>query len=1086
MAFEAILDNLEVVSYSFIVRGKEPGIILLSKLQPPEIKTKTLRRQRLLHIMSRNLDKKVILLCAGPGYGKTTLLSHFISQKNKPIVYYHLERTDAEPAVFFSYLAAGLQKLKPSFGGKMAHLRHLFNQPYRYSDIIVGTFINEFVECIKDDTYVILEDYHTLQPSMAVDKALDFLFKHMPANLHFIITSRSEPNLYFALMTARDEFFELTSQQLRFTKGEIGKLFKKTYSIPLKSRDIEWVEKYSEGWPVSLRLMIQSTSYLEGITSSEHTRALVGGYLQSQAGLFNYFAQEIYFQETVRMRRFLLECSLFELLNPELFDAATRRKNSSVLFSELARRNAFVVRIPAHGYRLHNLFRDFLYSKFTDAKLKRAIRMRAADYLAKKDKYDEALSFYVQAGAYKRMIAIINRIGPLYTGEGRSGMLCSYVEQIPAKIRNRDHDLLITYSRALTIVGRLAESRRSILRARGLLKKMPRAKRKHADVLYALGGISYTEGKFKSAMQYYRDALKVCPPGSSLTRASILNSLGSLYTFLGGRYAPKAVSLYDKAHKIAQHRGYGDIEASILNNWAMSEWKMGNLNTAYAKLSKITGILAQHFSPGCGAGFFNAARLSILLGHAAEAKSILDVGVKTCSSYNDMWSMVTLWSGYGLLYQEAEELEKAKQYLNKSLQMADKLGVERLTVVATNEMCKICITDADLIEAEKCISAIWALKKSRDDAEAIPYLLTEGRVRAAQGRYQDAESVLIDALRLAEKFSEIFHQFMICMELSRLLYAISDTLRSGDFLRRAIRISREKKYDYLLLKNLQQNEWMLQAIRSYDIEQGYVKAIIKKSKIDIHWIDGKFFGVPEVVIDDRPIDDGMWQTSKTKKLFFYLLLHKGEKVSGDRLIDALWNEVSGKKGSSSLRKALQYVRAITKSTLGIGEDLICAARGSYQLAPGVLVNLDTDGFEDLLKKAKDTGDRVEKRVLLEKIISVYKNGFASGWYDDWVEQLRRHYQCKYEEGLVLLLDLYEGDGEYIGAMNICKRLVSLNFLDEQHHRRLMRVLAQLGRFGEIEQDFQKLKKALRKELKTEPQKDTVEIYEALARMPPGG
>ncbi|MDH4211189.1 MAG: hypothetical protein OEV79_07040 [candidate division WOR-3 bacterium] len=1068
------------------MRGKEPGIILLSKLQPPEIKTKTLRRQRLLHIMSRNLDKKVILLCAGHGYGKTTLLSHFMSQKNRPIVYYHLERTDAEPAVFFSYLVAGLQKLKPSFGRKVAHLRHLFNQPYRYSDIIVGTFINEVVECIKEDTYVILEDYHALQPSTAVDKTLDFLFKHMPANLHFIITSRSEPDLYFALMTARDEFFELTSQQLRFTKGEISKLFKKTYSIPLKSRDLEWVEKYSEGWPVSLRLMIQSTSYLEGITSSEHTRTLVSGYLQSQAGLFNYFAQEIYFQETARMRRFLLECSLFELLNPELFDAATRRKNSSVLLSELARRNAFVVKIPEHGYRLHNLFRDFLYSKFTDAKLKRAIRMRAADYLAKKDKYDEALSFYAQAGAYKRMIAIINRIGPLYTGEGRSGMLCSYVEQIPAKIRIRDHDLLITYSRALTIVGRLVESRKSILRARGLLKKMPRAKRKHADVLYALGGISYTEGKFKSAMRYYRDALKVCPRGSSLTRASILNSLGSLHTALGGRYSPKAVSLYDKAYTIAQHGGYGDIEASILNNWAMSEWKMGNLNTAYAKLSKITGILAHHFSPGCGAGFFNAARFSILLGHAAEAKSILDIGVKTCSSYNDMWSMVALWSGYGLLYQEAEELEKAKQYLNKSLQMADKLGVERLTVIAMNEMCKICLADGDLIEAEKCLSAIWTLKKSRDDAEAIPYLVTEGMIRMAEGKFRDAEDILIASMHLAEKFNEIFHQFLIGMELSRLFYLLNDTTQSCDFLCRATRISREKGYDYLLLKKLRQNEWMMQVIRSHDIEQGYVKAIIKKSKLDIHWIDGKFFGVPEVVIDDRPIDDDLWQTSKTKRLFFYLLLHKGEKVSGDILIDTMWHEVSSKKGSISLRKAMQYIREITRSTLGIKEDLICSAKGSYQLVSGVLVNLDTDEFEALLKKAKETADEAEKRRLLDKMSSVYKEGFASGWYDDWVEQMRRHYQSRYEEGLVMLFEQYEGDGEYIGAMNVSKKLISLNFLDEKHHCRLMRVLAQLGRFGEIEQDFQELKKALRKELKTEPQKETVEVYEALANAPPGG
>ncbi|UCG30538.1 MAG: hypothetical protein JSV53_01285 [candidate division WOR-3 bacterium] len=1066
------------------MEGKEHGVILLSKLQPPEIKTKTLHRQRLLNIMSRNMDKKVILLCAGPGYGKTTLLSHLLSKTKKPVVYYHLEQTDAEPAVFFSYLIAGIQKIKPSFGGKVLHLRHLFNQPQRYSDIIIGTFINEFVECLKDDIYIILEDYHALQPPLAVDRALDFLFKHMPANLHFIITSRSKPDIYFALMTARDEFFELTGQQLRFTKGEIGKLFKKTYSIPLKARDLEWVEKYSEGWPVSLRLMIQSATYLEGITSSDHTKTMFGGYLQSQASLFNYFAQEIYFQEPARIRRFLLDCSLFEWLNPELFDSATRRKNSKVMFEELARRNAFVVRIPEHGYRLHHLFRDFLYSKFIDVKRKKSICLRAADFSSAKGEYDEALTFYLQARAYQRMINILIKVGPLYTGQGRSNVLCSYIEQIPVKVRNRDHDLLITYSRALTILGRFAESRQTILRARGILKKMPRAKRKYAEVLYALGGISYTEGKLISALRYYRDALNVCPRGSSLTRASILNSLGSLHTALGGKYLHMAVHYYEQAYRIAQRKGYGDIEASILNNWAMSEWKMGNLNGAYAKLSKIKNILAEHFSPFCGAGFFNAARLSILLGHTAEAKSILDVGVKTCSMYNDMWSMVVLWSGYGLLYQEAKDFAKAREYVNKSLHLADKLGVERLRVMAMNEMCKIYLADGDLVEAEKCISVVWSLRKSRDDAEAISFHLTEGRIRVAQHRLGDAENILSEALHLAEKFGDIFQQFLIDMELSKLFHLKYDTRQSRKFLRDAIVISRQKGYDFLLLKKLQENEWMIQTIRSDGIEEGYIKAIIKKSKLDIHWIDGYFFGVPKVFIDDQSIDDEMWRTAKTKRLFFYLLLYKGEKVSGDHLIDTLWSEVSSKKGSSSVRKAVQYVREITRSSLGIDDDLICSVKGTYHMASGALINLDTDEFEALLKSAKDVEDRAEKIRLLERMISVYKDGFAPGWYDDWVEQMRRQYQYKYEEGLVILLDLYQNAGEYLEALIICKKLTSLNFFDEKHHCRLMHVLANLGRFGEIEQDFKELKKALRKELKAEPQKETLEVYNALTKAPP--
>lgn len=1034
--------------------------------------------------MSRNLDKKVILVCAGPGYGKTTLLSHFLSGSSIPIVYYHLEKTDAEPVVFFSYLVAGIQRLRPSFGQKIGDLRHLFNHPQRYLEIIVGTFINEVVEKIKAHTYIILEDYHTLHPSGIIDKFLDYLFSHMPANLHFIITARSKPDFSLTLMQARNEVFELTNQQLRFTKEEIRNLFKRTYSLSLRPKEIDWVTQYSEGWPVSLRLMLQSTSYLEGIRSSDQARTLVGGYLKSQVSLFNYFAQEIYFHEKPRIRDFLRDCSVFEWLTPGLCDAVTGRRNSIRLLADLARRNAFIVRIPEHGYRFHNLFRDFLYSKLTDSKRQKAIYLRAAKHFSKKRKYDDALLFYSKARSYRPMISIINKVGSMYIAQGRSVTLCNYIEQVSASIRNRALDLLIIYSQALNMLGKLDQARQGGLKAMRILKKRSGAGRKQADVLYTLGGINYTQGKFKAAMRYYMDALKLCPRGSNLTRASILNSLGSLYTFLGGKYLGRAVQFFEPALHIAQRRKYPEIEASILNNWAMSEWKAGNLKGAYARLSKIPNILAKHFSPGCGAGFFNAARLSIRLGHTSEAKSVLDLGAKTCSAYNDRWSMVALWSGYGLLYQEAKDLVKARHYVCKSLQLAERLGVDRLTVMAMHEMCKINLADGDYVESEKCISSMWSLKKTRDDADSIPIHLTEAMAKMAQERLDDAEKVLAEALHLAEKFGEIFQQFLIDIELARLSHLKNDEGRTCEFLSYAIGISQDKGYDYLLLKKLQREKWMLRKILARDIRQEYVKAIIKKSDLDIHWVDAFLFGVPRVLLDDRPIDDKVWQTLKTKKLFFYLILYKGEKVTGDRLIDTLWPEVPREKGSGSLRKAIQYIRDATRKSLRMEGDLLCSAKGAYQIVSDTPIDLDTDEFEFLLSGVKEAQDEIERRRLLERAVSIYKDGFASGWYDDWVEEMRLYYQRKYEECLVALADVYDSTGNHLDALNVCRKLIALNLLDETHYCRLMKTLAQLGRYNEIEQVFMELKKSLKKELRAKPRTETLEVYHTLMSKTP--
>jgi LuxR family maltose regulon positive regulatory protein len=1061
------------------MEGKEPGIILLNKLQLPEIKTKTLKRRRLLNCIAKNLNKKVILLCAGAGYGKTTLLSHFFSENNIPVAYYHLEKTDAEPVVFFSYLVAGISRLNPRFGSKFERLHHLFNDPQRYLEIIAGTFLNEIIENIREDIYVVLEDYHALHPSGPIDRIIDYIFKHMPANLHFIITSRSKLEVSFLSMLTRDECLEMDIDQLKFTKEEIRRLFEKIYSISLKRKDLEWVEKYSEGWPVSLRLMLQSTNYLEGIRSSDHTRMVISNFLQSQASLFNYFAQEIFFQEKPRVRAFLLDCSVFEWLSPGLCSAVTGRRNTARLLSDLTKRNAFIVRIPEYGYRFHNLFRDFLSSKMTDLGRRRKLYVRAGDYLARRHEYDECLKHYAQANAYRKMARVVQRTGATFIGQGRSAALCKYIEQIPANIRDRDPDLLLIFSQTLTLSGRLEAARLNCLKAYRILKRKPGAKRKHADTLYALGGIYNTIGKRATAMRYYRQAFAVCPRSANLTRAAILNSLGSLHNMLGGRHLMKAITYFSKALVIARKSGFMEIEASILNNWAWSEWKLGNLNDAYAKSSGVVPILQKHFSPGCGAGFYNAARYSILLGYNGKARSILDLGIQTCSPYNDLWSLATIWHGYAAFHLETGDFDKARQFIDKSLQVYGKLGIERLIVAAMIEKCRINIAQHDYTNAEKTVSDIWAHKKARYDAESIPIYLTLAELHMEQDRLRKADDVLQTALQLATRYGEIFQRFLASIELSKLHRLRGDLVKSHTLLREAVQIGKHKGYEYQLLKELEREKWMLHAIREMNIERDYVMGIVKSSKIDIHWIEAYLFGVPKIKIDDESVGDEAWKTIKAKKLLFYLLLRKDARTSGDLLVDKLWPDASASKGSDSLRKAVQHIRGIAKSGLGGRVELLSSAKGAYQISPNISIWLDTDEFDSLSKQALKSSSEDEKAHMLHRAIELYGEGFAIGWYEDWVEDMRLYYRGRYEECLFELAGFHFRKGNYPEAEGLVQKLLALNFLEEHYHRQYMEILGKLGRYQDIKLDFEKFSKMLKKEMKVDPKEDTIILYRSL-------
>ena len=118
----------------------------------------------------------------------------------------------------------------------------------------------------------------------------------------------------------------------------------------------------------------------------------------------------------------------------------------------------------------------------------------------------------------------------------------------------------------------------------------------------------------------------------------------------------------------------------------MNEFHLGNLNIAHSKLMKTADLLKDHFSPGCGGGFLNAARMSVFLGNKSEAHAILDAGIKTCGSHNDLWSMARIWQGYALFHEEFGDLDKARQLIAKVLEIYEKLSVVALIISADTDL----------------------------------------------------------------------------------------------------------------------------------------------------------------------------------------------------------------------------------------------------------------------------------------------------------------------------------------------------------------------------------------------------------------
>ncbi len=384
----------------------EERIVLLSKLQLPEINPKTLYRGRLINFLYQNMYKKLIFICAGAGYGKTTLIAQFFNEAKMPCVYYQLKKEDSDPSVFMSHVIAGLKFIYPDFGKNISKLSKFFSLPPGMTNIVLGTFINEIIQTINNDTYLIFDDYHNLENPSPIDDIILYLLNNMPKKLHIIISTRCNLPFKLAQLKSKDEMFEMNTEFFRFTKEEIQVLFNTISNLQLNTDQIEWLYKHSEGWPACLRLMLQSYENVSNIKIESILAKLQEDYKKITEDIFDYFALEIFKNEKREHQEFLIDCALIDNLNPEICRAVTGKSDCQRILEELARKNAFVFSLPNGNYRFHSLYQDFLKSRFLSADKAKVIYNRIAEYY-KELNHEEALKYYLLAENFTAAVKTI-------------------------------------------------------------------------------------------------------------------------------------------------------------------------------------------------------------------------------------------------------------------------------------------------------------------------------------------------------------------------------------------------------------------------------------------------------------------------------------------------------------------------------------------------------------------------------------------------------------------------------------------------------------------------------------------------------
>ncbi|GLE51725.1 LuxR C-terminal-related transcriptional regulator [Mycobacterium montefiorense] len=373
------------------------AVLLATKLHVPTIGAQLVHRAALLDALSAGSQGKLTLLSAPAGWGKTTLLAQWTlgAGEDRRFGWLSLDPSDNDPVWFWMYTIAALQTINPGVGMRAVDLLAMGADPVQ---VVLPTLLND-LDTIASPMVLIVDDYH-LVVSRAVHQQFAFFVSRMPANLHLVLATRSDPTLPLARLRASGELTEVRADDLRFGAIEAGHLLNDVLGLDLAHADIQLLHQRTEGWAAGLYLA--ALSLAGRADSATFIRTFAG----DNRHIVDYLMAEVLDGQPAEVRSFLLRTSILGRLSGPLCDEMLQTSDSASVLEKVERENLFVVPLDMsrHWYRYHHLFGELLRAELrrTEPDLVADLHRRAAAWFESEGLIDEAVRHLVAGGDLAR------------------------------------------------------------------------------------------------------------------------------------------------------------------------------------------------------------------------------------------------------------------------------------------------------------------------------------------------------------------------------------------------------------------------------------------------------------------------------------------------------------------------------------------------------------------------------------------------------------------------------------------------------------------------------------------------------------
>jgi len=424
--------------------------ILTTKLNFPPTRSNLVSRLRLIEQLNAGLRKPLTLISAPAGYGKTSLLCDWRARMGNdyPIAWLSLSPDDNSLPRFLNYIAAALESLDPKLTQDLVSQLHLPQLPP--VDELITRLING-VDQYPQDFALVLDDYHVISDP-SINKALSYLLEHLPQKMHLVILTRADPSLSLAKLRGRNQMEELRADDLRFTIDETTTFLSSVMGLSLSAENIRALDQRTEGWIVGLQMAALSMHGKADIT------AFIRAFTGSHRYILDYFAEEVLYQQSETVQRFLLQTSILDQLNGSLCDAVLGGENNGAqILLELERKNLFLIPLDdeREWYRYHHLFSDLLSQRLrqTHPEIVNELYGRAASWLEQNGFLESAIGYALKSQDYQMATRLMEQIKyPLFE-HGEVRMFLTWLNTLPEGFVRSQPELCFSYVTTLTMMG---------------------------------------------------------------------------------------------------------------------------------------------------------------------------------------------------------------------------------------------------------------------------------------------------------------------------------------------------------------------------------------------------------------------------------------------------------------------------------------------------------------------------------------------------------------------------------------------------------------------------------------------------------